>query len=86
VKAPCVSQCTSCAPRLIQEEGPKVLRADSRAVKGGAMTTSAWGEAGIRSRKSRIKLTASEAVLFIFQLPTMSGLRMEVSIIREWKV
>src|SRR5207244_5775013 len=80
MKAPCVSQCRFCAERLIQEEGPKAFRADSRAVKGGARTTSALGDAGTRSRRSRMRAAASEAVLFIFQLPMMRGLRTGLSV------
>ena len=59
----------------MRDEGPKAVRTDSSAVKGGASTTSTIGFIGNAVISSRTNEAASEAVLFIFQLPTMSVVR-----------
>lgn len=57
------------------EDDPSAARTDSSEVKGGAMTSSIERDAGIFPASSRTKSAASEAGLFIFQLPTIRGMR-----------
>src|SRR5687768_9335273 len=75
VKAPCCSQWRFWAPRAMLDAGSSVVRTDANAVKGGASTISTAGLLGMARDNSTTKPAASEAVLFIFQLPTMRVVR-----------
>src|SRR5580658_3152707 len=74
VNAPDASKCMFCAPSLISE--PSIAPATaSSAVNGGQMTISTSGCAPADTTISRARETASADVLFIFQFPAMSFLR-----------
>src|SRR5215467_15716443 len=59
----------------MRDVGPKAVATDCNAVNGGAITTSTAGLIGNVRSNSRTNETASDAVLFIFQLPTRRVVR-----------
>ena len=75
VNAPWSSQWTSCpAPATFVPRQAAATAAS--AVKGGAMTISAWLASAASGRNASVKATASAIVLCIFQLAARSGVRM----------
>src|SRR5712671_537392 len=75
VYAPSFSQKTSCAPIPTAVDRAAVTAA-GRFTKGGHTTTSAWDEFATNGTNCLKNTVVSAAVLYIFQLPAKTGLRM----------
>ncbi len=75
VCAPSLSQCISCADTATFDP-LAACAAAAKAVKGGATTTSQCSAFAATGLIFSMKSTASAMVLYIFQFPAITGLRM----------
>ena len=80
VNAPLGLSCTFCAPRARCDPSMAAPTAD-RAVKGGQRTTFTLGSMPTAAEMALTSSTPSVAVLFIFQLPAMRGVRLDILLI-----
>jgi len=80
VYAPAASQCTFCAPSFTFDPA-QAAAAAFKSVKGGQTTTSTCATSATSFLIPSISAAASDAVLFIFQLPATIFLRIMLSLL-----
>src|SRR3981081_2977946 len=83
VKAPSLAQNMFCAPTATRVPCAAVTAA-GRLGKGGQITISQFSERSTKGQNLSKKLVVSAAVLYIFQLPAITGFLLIRSLVRNW--
>src|SRR6266446_6936366 len=83
VNAPSLAQNMFCAPTAMRVPCAEATAA-GRLGKGGQITISQCSERSTKGRNLSKKLVVSAAVLYIFQLPAITGFLLIRSLVRNW--